>query len=217
MKSDNQIQLEVMEEIGWDPMLNANDIGVSVRDGVVTLSGNVTSYPKKLAAEKAAKRIKDVRGVAMDLEVRLGFENQRNDTEIARAAVDALRWSSVVPDEKVKVKAEDGWITLEGEVPWQFQKVAAFNAVHHLVGVKGVSNLITLSQTVNIANVQNNIRKALERNADIEANRIRIGAKGSTVTLSGAVNSWTERSIAERAAWSSPGVTTVNDELLIGE
>jgi len=216
MKSDNQIQDDVMEEIRWDPILDKSDIGVSVNDGIVTLSGHVNNYMKKISAEKAAKRVKDVKAVAMDVDVRLGYEQQRNDTEIASAALNAIKWDTSVPDDKLKVSVEDGRITLEGQLTWQYQKNAAEQAVRSLNGVKGVINSITISQPVNTAVIKDKIRTALERYADVEAARIRIETNGNKVTLKGSVNSWTERRIAEQAAWSSPGVISVEDNLLIG-
>jgi osmotically-inducible protein OsmY len=216
MKSDNQIQDDVMEEIRWDPILDKSDIGVSVNDGIVTLSGHVNNYMKKISAEKAAKRVKDVKAVAMDVDVRLGYEQQRNDTEIASAALNAIKWDTSVPDDKLKLSVEDGRITLEGQLTWQYQKNAAEQAVRSLNGVKGVINSITISQPVNTAVIKDKIRTALERNADVEAARIRIETNGNKVTLKGSVNSWTERRIAEQAAWSSPGVISVEDNLLIG-
>ena len=217
MKTDEQIQKDVMEEISWEPQLDATEIGVAVHNGVVTLSGNVNTYLKKLAAERAAKRVKGVLGVAMDIEVRLGIDNQRNDTEIATAAVQALKWHTSVPEDKIRVAVEDGWITLEGQVRWQYQKTAAVDAVHSLTGVKGVTNLISLMQTVDTAAIKDKIRKALERNADVEASRIKVEASGNKVVLRGKVNSWNERRIVENVAWATPGVTAVEDDLLIGK
>lgn len=215
MKTDNQIRQDVMEEIEWDPMLHSTEIGVTVNNGIVTLSGHVNSYLKKINAEKAVKRVRDVKAVAIDLDVRLGFESQRNDTEIAKAAVDALKWNASVPDDKIKVLVDKGWVTLEGQVDWQYQKSAAERTVHAMTGVRGVSNRLTIKQTANPVTIKDRIRKALERNADIEAARIHIEADGNKVTLKGNVNSWNERKIAEQAAWSSPGVTAVEDNLMI--
>jgi osmotically-inducible protein OsmY len=217
MKTDEQIQKDVMEEISWEPQLDATEIGVAVHNGVVTLSGNVNTYLKKLAAERAAKRVKGVLGVAMDIEVRLGIDNQRNDTEIATAAVQALKWHTSVPEDKIRVAVEDGWITLEGQVRWQYQKTAAVDAVHSLTGEKGETNLITIMQTVDTAAIKDKIRKALERNADVEASRIKVEASGNKVVLRGKVNSWNERRIVENVAWATPGVTAVEDDLLIGK
>lgn len=215
MKNDQQLQQDVMDELKWDPSLTASEIGVSVKSGVVTLSGYVNSYSKKYAAEKAAKRVKGVKAVAEDIEVRLGLNGQRNDTQIAETAVKALTWNSDVPDERIKLKVENGWITMEGAVDWQFQKDAAMTAVRYLTGVKGVVNLITLTPKVNTAVVANKIKDALERSALVEANSIAVETKGSKVILKGKVRSWSERSEVERAVWSSPGVVEVEDDLLV--
>lgn len=216
MKTDQQLQQNVMDELKWDPLLNASEIGVSVKNGVVTLSGYVNSYSKKIAAENAAKRVKGVQAVAEDIEVRLGIDGQRNDTEIARAALDAFKWNTNVPDERIKLKVENGWVTLEGNLDWQFQKNAAENAVRDIAGVKGVSDLITITPKVSVTAVENKIKSALQRSAAVEANNIAVQAQGSKVILKGRVRSWAERREVERAAWSSPGVAEVEDDLLIG-
>lgn len=216
MKSDKKIQEDVMAELQWEPVLNAVELGVSVREGVVTLSGNVNSYTKKRQAEMAAKRVKDVKAVAVDINVDIWPEDNNNDTELGTAIVDAFRWNTLVPDEKIKVKVEDGWITLEGEVEWHYQKAAAYNAINSLRGIKGISNLITVKPAINKVLVKDEIKRALERNADIEAGKIDIVTSGHKVTLKGKAGSWHERSIIERAVWASPGVTEVVDEIEIG-
>lgn len=204
-----------MDELSWEPILEASQIGVAVHHGVVTLSGSVNNYLKKVTAEKAARRVKDVKGVAMDIEVRLGNEEQRTDTEIADAAVTALRWNNAVPDDKIQVKVDNGWVTLTGDVKWQYQRRAAEDVMHSLTGVRGVSNLIRMVPPVNTVLVRDSIRRALERNADVEASRIDVETSGNMVILKGKVHSWNERTIVENAAWSSPGVTSVQDDLLI--
>lgn len=215
MKNDQQLQQDVMDELKWDPILTASEIGVSVKHGVVTLSGYVNSYSKKIAAENAAKRVKGVSAVAEDIEVRLGLDDERNDTQIAEAALDALKWNSNVPDEHIQIKVENGWITLEGEAEWQYQKDAAANAVRDITGVRGISNLIMLTPKIDITVIEKNIRRALQRSADIEANNIDIKTIGNKVILKGKARSWAERNEIERATWSSPGVTEIEDELLI--
>jgi osmotically-inducible protein OsmY len=215
MKTDNQIQRDVMDELGWEPILESSRIGVAVHHGVVTLSGSLNNYLKKVTAEKAARRVKDVKGVAMDIEVRLGNEDQRTDTEIAEAAVNALRWNNAVPDDKIQVKVDNGWVTLTGDVKWQYQRRAAEDVVHSLTGIRGITNLIRMVPPVNTVLVRDSIRRALERNADVEASRIDIETNGNQVILKGKVHSWNERTIVENAAWSSPGVTAVQDDLLI--
>lgn len=216
MKSDKKIQEDVMAELQWEPVLNAVEIGVSVREGVVTLTGNVNSYTKKRQAEMAAKRVKDVKAVAVDINVDIWPEDNNNDTELGTAIIDAFRWNTLVPDEKIKVKVEDGWITLEGEVEWHYQKAAAYNAINSLRGIKGISNLIIVKPAINKVLVKDEIKRALERNADVESSKIDIVTSGHKVTLKGKAGSWHERSIIERAVWASPGVTEVVDEIEIG-
>lgn len=215
MKTDKKIQEEVIAELLWEPVLNATEIGVAVKGGVVTLSGNVNSYTKKRQAELAAKRVRDVKAVAVDINIDLSAEDNSNDTEIGTAIVDAFSWNTLVPDEKIKVKVENGWVTLDGNVEWQYQKVAAYNAVNLLRGIKGISNLISVKPAVNTILVKDNIKRALERNADIESDKVEVTTKGHTVVLKGKVGSWHERSLVERAAWASPGVVNVEDEIEI--
>ena len=215
MKNDQQLQQDVMDELKWDPILTASEIGVSVKNGVVTLSGYVNSYSKKIAAENAAKRVKGVSAIAEDINVRLGLDDERTDTEIAEAALDALKWNVNVPDNKIKIKVENGWVMLEGDADWQYQKDAAANAVRDIAGVKGISNLIMLSPKADVSVVEKNIRRALQRSADIEANNIDIRTVGNKVIIKGKARSWAERREIERATWSSPGVTEIEDDLLI--
>ncbi len=217
MRTDEQLQKDVMDELKWEPVLEASQIGVAVHNGVVTLSGSVDSYNKKIAAERATQRVKGVRSVAVDIEIRLHKNGVRTDTDIADAIVSALKWNSAVPDEKLTSKVDNGYVLLEGEVEWQFQKDAAENAIKYLTGVRGISNLIKVKPHVNTTVVKDNIKKALERNADISADRISVSTVGNKVILRGKARSWNERSLAERAAWSSPGVLAVEDELVISE
>jgi osmotically-inducible protein OsmY len=215
MKTNLMLQKDVQDELRWEPMLNAAEIGVTAKDGIVTLSGTVDTYSKKLAAERAAKRVIGVKAVAMEIEVKLGISNVRNDAEIAKAALDALKWSTTVPDDRIKLKVENGWLYLEGELDWQFQKDAARTCVEDLFGVRGVSNNITLKPRVNVNVIKENIKKALERNADVEAGKIKIETFNNRVTLKGTVHTWAERDEAEKAAWSAPGVIAVEDELSV--
>jgi osmotically-inducible protein OsmY len=215
MKTDLEIQQIVMDELKWEPILNPSEIGVAVHNGVVTLSGNVDNYAKKMAAENAAWRVKGVQAVAEELEVRFLESEKLPDNEIAENIVRTLKWHTTIPDEQLKVKVTEGWVYLEGEVDWNFQKESAFNAIRVLTGVKGISNLIIVKPRVNIGVIKDNIRKALERNADFEASNIKVETLGNKVILKGKTRSWIERNSVERAAWSVPGVMAVEDLLVI--
>ncbi|BAU55063.1 BON domain-containing protein [Mucilaginibacter gotjawali] len=215
MKTDSEIQKNVMDELKWEPILNPSEIGVAVHNGVVTLSGYVDNYAKKIAAENAAWRVKGVQAVAEELEVRFLAGEKLPDNEIAENIVRTLKWHTTIPDEQIRVKVTEGWVYLEGEVDWNFQKEAAFNAIRFLQGVKGVSNLIVVKPRVNTNVVKDNIRKALERNADFEANNIKVETLGNKVILKGKTRSRVEKNSAERAAWSAPGVMAVEDLLVI--
>lgn len=216
MKTDIQLQHDVIEELMWDPTVGRAEIGVAAKDGVITLSGEVDTFAQKFAAEQAAKRVGGVRAVAEELTVKLPSAAERSDTELAHAAVNALRWDIQVPDDRVTVRVEDGWIALEGTVEWQYQRTAAERALRYLTGVKGLTNLITVKPRVSAADVRAKIETALERSAEIDAQRIHVEALNGTVRLTGRVRSWAERNDAEQAAWSAPGVTKVEDRLLVG-
>ena len=213
MKMDSDIEKNVKEELKWSPGLSTNDIAVSVKSGVVSLTGFTHSYADKYDAERAAKRVAGVVGVANDIEVRL--REERADPEITRDAVAAIKSRLPFSYEKIKVVTRTGWITLEGKVEWQYQKQIAESAVRHINGVKGVSNLIDLNPQVQPIEVKRKIEEALKRNAEIDANRIQVETHGSEVVLKGAVRSWMEREEAERAAWSAPGVIRVEDRIAI--
>lgn len=215
MKSDLQLQRDVAEELRWDPSVNEKEIAVAVKDGVVTLRGAVDSYAQKYAAERAAEHVSGVRALAEELSVRLPGEHVRDDSEIAHAAVDALTWDVRIPNTRITVTVKKGWVTLRGEVDWQYQKEAAELAVRYLTGVKGVSNVITLTPTVSSQDIKAKIENALKRSAEIEAERILVETTGGKVTLKGNVRSWTERRDAERAAWAGPGVREVDDRLVV--
>jgi len=215
MKTDLQIQQDVMDELAWDPILKVSEIGVTVKDGIVTLSGYVDSYSKKLAVENAAKRVKAVKAVAIDIEIKLPTDEKRSDADIAAAALTTLKWSRFVPDDRVKLEVENGWVTLEGELEWQYQKESAAIAVKDLIGVRGISNLIKVRPAISPILVKDAIKKALERSADIEASGISITTEGGKIMLRGKVRSWGERSEVERAVWATPGVMEVTDELVI--
>jgi osmotically-inducible protein OsmY len=212
MSKDAIIRDNVIAELEFEPSVDADAIGVAVKDGVVTLSGHVPSYAQKLAAEQAARRVKDVRAVAMDLLVRLPADRTHDDEEIASRAANLLAWS-VGAGEGVKAIVDGGWVTLRGEVPWFYQKQEAERAIRRLEGVIGVSNNIVVRPTVNASNVRERITEAFKRNADLESAAIDVSVTGSTVTLSGKVKAWYERKMAEDAAWAIPGVTEVRDNI----
>jgi len=215
MKSDRDIERDVREELQWDPDLDATDIAVSVRDGVVTLTGFVKSYTDKYEAEAAAKRVAGVSAVANDLEVRIPNVDERPDPEIARDAVSAIKSQLPISSERIKVVVKNGWVTLEGQVEWQYQKNTAENAVRRIKGVKGVSNLIVLKPSAEPTEIKSKIMEAFKRNAELDANSIQVEANGSEVILKGTVRSWVEREEAERVAWSAPGVTRVEDRIVV--
>jgi osmotically-inducible protein OsmY len=215
MRSDSDIERDVKDELQWDPDLDAPDIAVSVKSGVVTLAGYVKSYSDKYEAEAAAKRVAGVSGVANDLEVRLPSVDQRPDPDIARDAVAAVKAHLPISWENIKVVVQNGWVTLEGRVEWQYQRQTAENAVRRIKGVKGVTNLVQLKPRVHPEEVKNKIEEAFRRNAEVDANRIIVETNGSQVILKGTVRSWIEREEAERVAWSAPGVTNVDDRIIV--
>jgi osmotically-inducible protein OsmY len=212
---DKDLKQHVENAFDWEPSVDAKDIGVSVDEGVVTLRGNVTSYTEKIAAERVALRVYGVKAVANDLVVRLASVYQRTDTEIAQAAVNALKWHTTVPDDRVTLTVKDGWITLAGTLDWQYQKDAAARAIRDLSGVKAVTNDIRVQPRVKTTDVRDKIEAAFKRSAEIDARRVNVTAQDGTVVLSGNVHSWAERQEAERAAWAAPGVSQVDDRLTI--
>jgi osmotically-inducible protein OsmY len=215
MKSDSEIERDVREELKWDPDLNAEDVAVTVKDGVVTLAGFTHSYADRLEAEMAAKRVAGVRAVANDIEVRLPSIDQRPDPDIARDAVVAMKAELPISHERIKIIVKDGWVTLEGTAEWQYQKTAAENVVRKIKGTKGVTNVITVKPKLEPTQVKQKIMEAFKRNAEVDANRITVVANGGEVVLKGTVRSWIEREEAERVAWSAPGVTMVDDRIVV--
>jgi osmotically-inducible protein OsmY len=213
--TDLELKANVESELKWEPSVNAAEVGVAVKDGIVTLTGHVQSYWQKIAAERAAGRVSGVRAVVNELEIRLPTSSQRTDEDIARAALNALSWSVSVPADRIKVKVSKGWITLEGNVEWQYQKAAAEKVVRDLVGVKGVVNLIEVKPRASTAEVKAAIEAALKRSAEVDASNIQVEADGDKVILRGTVRSWAEREEAERAAWRAAGVRSVDNRITV--
>jgi osmotically-inducible protein OsmY len=213
--TDRELKQHVQNALDWEPSVDASDIGVSVDEAVATLRGNVPSYAAKVAAERVALRVYGVKAVANDLAVHLANAFELTDTELAQAAVTALTWNTMVPNERVSITAAKGWLTLNGTLDWQYQKDAAARAVRDLTGVKGVTNEITLKPPRVTTDVRNKIEAAFKRSAEIDARRVNVTVVDGKVILSGTVHSWAERREAEHAAWAAPGVTQVEDRLTI--
>jgi len=216
MKIDTVLKGEVLDELEWEPSINATRIGVAVKEGVVTLSGEVASYHEKLEAERAALRVEGVKGIASEIEIHLPGTSHRSDADIARAALDTLQWNSSIPPDRIKVVVKKGWVTLEGDVDWGYQRTTAEDAVRRLTGVMGVSNHVAVKARPTSAGIKTRIEQAFKRSAEVDANRIAADITDGTVTLRGTVRSWAEKQEAERVAWGSPGVARVQNLLLIG-
>jgi osmotically-inducible protein OsmY len=214
-RTDAQIQTDVLAELKWEPRVSPNEIGVVVKDGVVTLTGWVDAYTKRWAAEDAAHRVRGVKAVANDIEVRLSTGDQRTDPDIAEAAIRALHWDAFVPADRIQVTVSKGWVTLKGEVDWRFQKQDAERAIRRLTGVKGVTNFITVKARPTPAELKKRIEDALTRTAQSDAQRITVDVQGEKVILKGTVHSWAEKQEAERQAWAAPGVLAVENQISI--
>lgn len=215
MKTDTQLKQDVNAELSWEPSVSAAQIGVEVKDGVVTLAGHVGSYAEKWSAERAAQRVSGVKALAVEIDVKLSGSSKRNDTDIARSAEDVLQWTTDLPKDSVKIMVEGGWITLTGDVDWDYQRRAAADAVRYLLGVVGVSNQIVIKSKVSTSIVKSDIEAALKRRAASDAKQISVDVRGSDVTLTGTVHSWSERELAESTAWKSPGVHRVVDNIIV--
>jgi osmotically-inducible protein OsmY len=213
MKADDELRRDVEKELEWEPSVDERRIGVSVIEGIVTLTGEVGSYVEKWNAERTAERVEGVRGLANDVVVRTASE--RSDTDIAKAAADSLKWNVVVPDDRVKVRVEKGWVTLSGEVTWDFQRREAERAVRSLQGVRGITDVIAVTPRAEPEKVKQRIEQTLKREAALDANRITVQAFGGEVTLRGSVRSSIERHEAEKAAWAAPGVRTVHNYITV--
>lgn len=215
MKTDAQLKKDVTAELEWDPSINASRVGVAAADGVVTLTGHLNTFAEKHAIERAVQRVQGVKAIALELDVKLEPGHKRSDSEIAAAVESALLWHALVPAERIQVKVEKGWVTLKGEVDWEYQRQNAEKSVRPLTGVVGISNTITLKPSVTPAKVADRIRDAMARHAEREAKHIEVMVSGSAVTLRGTVDSWAERNAAFGAAWSAPGVLSVVNEIRV--
>jgi len=215
MKSDMQLQRDVIDELRWDPQIKEKEIGVAAKDGVVTVSGSIASYAERWAVERAVERVAGVKVVANEIEVKLPTSFVRSDSDIAHQVVEAFRWDVQVPDETITAKVARAWVTLEGEVDWAFQRDAAESAVRNLTGERGVTNLLKVTVPISSYDVSMKIKEALRRRADRDADRITVEAVGDVVTLKGTVTSFAERRAAEGVAWSAPGVREVKDEIVV--
>ena len=216
MKTDADLKRDVTAELAWDPAVKSTAIGVAVKDGVVTLSGHLETFAEKHAAERALGRVAGVKAIALELDVKLSFDHKRSDTDIAVNAEQALKWSTQVPVEAIRLTVDHGSVTLQGEVEWDYQRRSAEKAIRPLMGVVGISNEITLRVRPRATDLSRKIQEALTRQTLREAKQIQVAVDGTTVTLSGTVHSWHERDAVQGVAWAAPGVHAVINELRVG-
>lgn len=212
---DTELRRRVLAELDWEPTVDASAIGVAAQDGVVTLTGSVNSYAQKKNAERATKRVAGVKAVAEDLAIKLPGSAARSDTDIAQSLVSLMRFNVSIPADKIQVTVENGWVTLDGEVEWQYQKTTAENAIKYTMGVTGITNRIVVKPRINAADVKAKIQSAFTRHAQLDSNKIKVEATNSKVVLRGSVRSWQERQDAELAAWSAPGVSNVENDVVV--
>ncbi len=215
MSLDGQLKNAVLEELKWEPSVSEAHIGVTAKDGVISLSGYVDTYPEKAAAERAVGRVKGVKAVAEELKIKLNLDFKRTDEEICAAAIDRLGWNVSVPKDAIKVKVQDGWVTLTGELAWNFQKNAVHDEIRWLSGVVGVSNLITIAPRVNTRDVSDSISHALHRSWYFDPQTVFVTAKAGAIKLTGTVHTWQERNVAAMTAWSAPGATQVENDITV--
>jgi osmotically-inducible protein OsmY len=215
MKTDHQLQLDVLAELSWEPSVKAEEIGVEVKDGIVTLAGHVGSYAEKMDAEHATMRVSGVKALASEMDVKLLGSSARTDADIARSVDNVLQWTTYLPENSVKIKVEGGWVTLSGEVTWEFQRQAALGAVRYLMGVRGVNDQLVIQPQISAPLVKAHIEAALKRRAQKDAHQIQVSVDGTDITLSGEVDSWSERKLATNTAWASPGVKSVVDNITL--
>ena len=215
MKSDIDIQQDVVGQLRWSPFLRASDIGVTVKNGIVTLAGTVGSYSQKLEAEKAAKKVTGVRAIAEDIQIGVSPTNPKPDSEIAESVLNTLKWHTVIPQQNIQVKVEDGTVTLEGEVEWGYQRNSVSNAVASLSGVTAVNNSLVVKPKATVADVKAQITRALQRTATVDAEKITVDVNGTKVILHGLVRSFAEKEDAEEAAWNAPGITSIESYLSV--
>jgi osmotically-inducible protein OsmY len=215
MKTDAQVKLDVIAELNWEPSINASQIGVEVKDGIVTLAGHVSSFAEKWTAERAAQRVAGVRALTVEIDVSLPGASQRNDVDIARTAENVLLWMTQLPKDGVKVMVESGWVTLSGQVDWEYQRQVAKDAVRFLMGVKGVSDTLVIRQPVNSDSVKADIESALRRRAKTDLLGVSVDVQAGNVTLSGVVDNWWDRELARNSAWGTRGVSHVVDHMTL--